>query len=150
MIQGTMARVAAATTLLIASAAVHGAHALPPTGPSASVAWSPSYPTPEGAVTFSIDASDPDGSIQEVTLEYGDGQSKTIVTPRSLLGDTTSCVLGGRLTTTTSHAYAATGSFPLTLTVRSGGCPMTGSIQQATTTARYTLKVFGGAAQIQP
>ena len=106
------------------------------------MAWSPAYPEREKDVTFSVDASSSDGSIDSVTLDYGDGQSSTHSPPRTFLSDTKACVIGGRYTFTVSHRFGHEGSYPLKLVVQSGACSPTDALRQPTTTILYTIHVY--------
>jgi PKD repeat protein len=68
--------------------------------PTAAFALTPASPVPGAAVSFNAGAAnDPDGSIASYSWTFGDGTGATSPTP------------------VTSHAYAAPGSYPVTLTV---------------------------------
>ncbi|GAC1413059.1 MAG: hypothetical protein NVSMB57_08580 [Actinomycetota bacterium] len=123
-----------------------GAAAIPTRGADATMAWSPAYPEYGKDVTFSVDASSSGGSIETVSLDYGDGQAETHEPPRTLFSDAKACVIGGRYTFTTTHKFRHEGNYPLQLVVQSGACPP-GALKQPATTVRYTIHVYDAATR---
>jgi hypothetical protein len=104
----------ALAAILVLPFVFQGAVAIPPSGPSVSMSWSPPNPLPNQNVTFTIDARDPDGSIQSVTITFGDGTSETLDAQRSIISDTKACLVGAHQTFTATHEFGKIGDFPLT------------------------------------
>ncbi|GAC1421339.1 MAG: hypothetical protein NVSMB57_14930 [Actinomycetota bacterium] len=130
---------AIAALLCVPAVAPHAGSALPAGSKQASMGWSPGRPEAKHDVTFSISASEPNGQISTVKIEYGDGATDTIVAPRSVLHDAFGCVIGDTFSGSVRHRFSHTGDFPVRLIVTSAPCP--GSMQDPTLVVAYTVSV---------
>ena len=95
----------------------------PPTNqaPIAYFTYSPSYPAPDGVITFDASASyDPDGSIVQYGWNFGDGSTITVVNP------------------VTSHTYLIDGNYTVELTVTDNG----GAKSVSTVVIQVSTEVF--------
>lgn len=88
--------------------------------------WSPGRPPVGTTVTFTTTASDNDGAVRQVTICFGDGSpcqsdSRSLTTAQLL----TACVFGDNWGPRQwSHKYTRSGTFQVTVTVTSRGCPV--------------------------
>ncbi|MHB8513412.1 MAG: PKD domain-containing protein [Actinomycetota bacterium] len=128
-----------AALAVIACASAQSVFAVPIGQKQAGMTWTPGNPTVSQAVTFSIQASDPDGVITAVEVDFGDGSASTIVPSQSLERQIVSCLSGDKFAGTLRHAFSRSGSFLTRLRVTSNPCP--DSTANSDYVADYTVTV---------
>ena len=89
-----------------------------------SIAWSPGHPPAGVNVTFTATASDNDGTVRFAQICYGDSTCSSPDYPAKTSQDyQIGCIFGDNYTHQWTHAFPRAGTFMVTLTVTTRGCP---------------------------
>lgn len=114
----------------------------PANGPGSPLAQSDVRPTARGAGLRAVSASDVDGLVRSVTVDYGDGSTPQTFATGLTCRDPKRRWVGSTWSRTLNHPLA-TGPHVLTLVVVSTGCAG-GAKQKTTTVRRLEVAAAGG------